>query len=282
MPIDEFLADLAQLHYSHNLSAWLDYRKRMIDLGYDIKVDEGQTEVSVPLEGMPNYVGALIVSDGIEVLPELKKEKNQVGDGYNPDTTPVPTRTELSDYLIKNAKDPDMAYFYDGQQRTITDVKKYNNSLPTGLSLKALERMAPEDIKNKSDTRAKVGLKTHLALEMPQAYGHVDAYLIKRSAYNVGDMGFPILMHVYNGGMELVHFESDGHWKEESLQDALANVRLVHRTYELRDGKMELVGSPVIYKDPKAFWNPEPRRYAPLGEPERRPSYMPVLAGGAY
>ncbi len=207
-------------------------------------------------DGIRNYVGLLIISDGRNLLDMLRQDKivyeEDVAKAHDDDGfVKVTTAGELSDYLDMVGK-RDGAYVYDGDDNEITRVYEFTNRHPNLERVPLLDFIPDNFFEYNGCTppeRKQIGTKTRLAIRLPQAYENIQTYQIKRTAY--ASLGMGKVTHFDNSGLREEFFLMHAPGLEGAPYiSAEKGIIGVYRDYVQRDGKVVLNSQSLIRLTP--------------------------------
>nr|MBI4156159.1 hypothetical protein [Candidatus Woesearchaeota archaeon] len=174
------------------------------------------------------YKGLLIMANGDTLVDRLYEKK--VINHKPEEFYEVRSNEDFLRY-ISNQRNSDGAYIYDSKNGRIMRVAEINNNPNTLPNQFKLEDRLPKDFVSYNGEKSLdlIGLKTRLAVRLPAAYDHTEAFQIKRSAYTDFGMG------------KVTHFNGDGLLEEFFFKyDPAKGVIGVNRRYE-RNASNKLV-----------------------------------------
>jgi len=215
---------------------WLvSYHCKNLESRLPCKKDEKLT-----VEGTENesYRGLLLVSNGDTLLETLIRSRLvEPYDISKPKS--ISSRGQFYNHLDEQIQ-KDGAFIFDGKNRMIFRAYELNNN-PKSLESHedSLVSAVPQDFVYSSGEnpvkREDIGMKTRLAIKLPQAYHNIETFQIKRTAYGNLGMG------------KVTHFDKDGLVQEFYFQRGEdGKIEGVHKRYEHVDGKLKVVSESSV------------------------------------
>lgn len=183
------------------------------------------------------YSGVLVVANGNTLADRLHTGGVIHDDPGELDFVPLATQDDLFRYFAQQ-RNRDGAYIVNGDRGLITRVSELNNGLPVSQSP---YDQVPADFVSYDQhipVQRNLGVRTRLAIKMPQAYPETNTFQIKQTAY--GNTGIGKVTHFGPQGLLeeffLLHDPASAGpylWPKQHLIG-------VHRRYE-REGNNPLV-----------------------------------------
>lgn len=240
---------LVQFHTASNLAECLPYIENGIILSPANKFKQIK-------EGLENkeYRGICIFQNGNTLLEELIQKEFANPDDVD-DPADVSDADKFADFL-QNREDMDGVYVFESATGEIMRVSKIQEAshqrlvsqIPSDFIFYAGFPETGKDYERM--VRRKMGTKTRLAIELPQEFRNIHAYMIKCSGYT--PLGMGIVAHFTQDGLKEKFFfrydpESNG-----PFIDPEKKIIGVHRRYHRNDEGL-LVRDKVNLVDPEAL-----------------------------
>lgn len=193
MPSNTLFEWLVAYHVQKNLPAC---RERISEEG----VYRSSRPLRPGLDEIANeeYTGLLIFSNGDELINRLR-DVGVINDSKEPEFVPVREYMEFQ-RLLDEEGGRDGAFAYNSKRGLMARVLELNNRLPSPSYEQCLPRNFVNEEGSIAPTEGVIGTKTRAAIKVSASYSNVDAFQIKRTAYN--KLGMGIVTHFRNGCLE--------------------------------------------------------------------------------